>query len=373
MAEAVPRAGRDQQLLHEDGRRPAGPPGEQFLEDRGGHLAPPGGTGVRAGSRLPRPAAEPGGEPPQLAGVRAARPGEAFGGAQTEQIQLGAEDLVPAGSAGRRYGQGRADPGEQGEGQRMGGGVGGDGVVRDTEPGAQPPGLVRGEVTEGYADGCRPRPPVPGGAAVRNPWAARSAYSGPHARTSRTPYRSSHAAVRAVHAMVQSWRRPGEPWARPWPMSSGASRTTTSGRPPTRATWASRAAAVRHASGPAAGNGAGDGEGGDTAVPRGARRCRTRPTASASPVSVPGMSPPRSHTVGAGVRPRARRAVYAMSSVVRPLPGGPVRRHTAAGPSPKAVSRRAGSSRVMWCAGRDGDRSWAAVRARTPARLRSAP
>lgn len=114
-------------------------------------------------------------------------------------------------------------------------------------------------------------------------------------------------------------------------------------------------------------------------------RRSARAMASATEVSSASRSAPRSQRVGAGTGPRARRAVSAASSVVRPVPGAPTRPRTTAGPS-GAVAARSGDSKAVSSATTSGrstgsgqadgpseEPSEVAVRCRAPARLRSRP
>ena len=113
------------------------------------------------------------------------------------------------------------------------------------------------------------------------------------------------------------------------------------------------------------------------------RPSSARRAASATEASSARRSAPRSHSVGAGSDPRPRRAARAASSVVRPLPGGPTRPRTVAGPSAKAVNSPTTSTRSTGAAPAaatapapvpgPSDPTVVAVSSSTPARFRSVP
>lgn len=159
VAEAVAGPGGYQQPFGEHGRGPAGAPGEQFLEGGAVQLSPAGPQAPAGG--LVHPARHPCREPPDARAVHPGGPGPVCGDpdgrAQAEQVQVGGEDLVPAGAAGGD--PGRTDPGEQAQGERMAGVGRVHGVGGDAQPGQGGPGLGGGEVAEGQ----RGRQP-PGGA-----------------------------------------------------------------------------------------------------------------------------------------------------------------------------------------------------------------
>ncbi len=183
-----------------------------------------------------------------------------------------------------------------------------------------------------------------------------SQYSARHATTSRTPVSVSHRTVPSVHEASRRARAGG--------ISSGPSRASSRGRPRARARPARRSGVVSPRSA---------GKGARSAATARAARASARPAASATDTSSSRSSDPRSHSVGCP--PRSRRAASAASSVVRPLPGGPTRPRTAAGPAVKALNSAATAARSTG-SGRRAGPSCATdvpVSSSTPARLRSAP
>jgi hypothetical protein len=165
VGEAVSGARGDEQSLREDGGRPAGGPREQVLERLAVQLPLPGAQAAPGGLvDAPR---HPGGEPPHGAAARGGpgRGGEPDGDAQTRQVQVGGEDLVPAGPAGHACGQGVAHLGEEPQCQRVPGVVRREGVVGQAVPLTDPGGLPPGQAAD--PQGVRQPPGGPPGPVQR--------------------------------------------------------------------------------------------------------------------------------------------------------------------------------------------------------------
>ena len=277
------------------------------------------------------------------------------------------EGAISAGPPGGTLRQRRPYLGQEPQGERMPGVGAGEHSVGDPVPEPGPPGLARGQVAEPYAGRQRLRPPRPARSRAAAP-----AGTVPRPAPSTRPGRPPPAGPR----LPQPLDRPGGPLGQPVGEGRAASprgrrggaggparrgrggRGARAGCPPFTAVAGPEAEPPRPRAGcearrspdrltprpqprpdsgaePAAERGPtqADSRGAeaDAATIRPARSSARR-AASATEVSSASRSAPRSHRVGAGSGPRPRRAARAASSVVRPLPGGPTRPRTAAGP-----------------------------------------